>query len=166
MFAGDNEYKGGHYIGKLELSEGYPLSKTSFYMLTPSGRFIINKSICLTNSVYYGVSHANPSWNIQTMIIGLISIMLDNNEVGENFLMLQKDKKNPTVYSNRYTSSIEERNKLAKESQTFNITNYRDLCLQFDQFVNPDGTFKTSDETDEFLKIYKESQKNKKSKIN
>ena len=44
-------------------------------MMTPSGRFEINKPICTSFSDYHPETW-DPSWNIQTIVLGLISFML------------------------------------------------------------------------------------------
>ena len=53
MVPTDEPYLGGYYIGKIELPVDYPAKAGDFYMLTPNGRFDINKKICLTNSSVY-----------------------------------------------------------------------------------------------------------------
>jgi ubiquitin-conjugating enzyme E2 J2 len=51
-------------------------------MFTPSGRFEPNARICLTISDYHPESW-NPIWKIESIMMGLISFMLsDENSVG------------------------------------------------------------------------------------
>jgi len=47
------EYENGEYIGKIVHNVNYPVSPPDYYMFTPSGRYDINKKICLTNSSYH-----------------------------------------------------------------------------------------------------------------
>ena len=50
-------------------------------MLTPSGRFDINKKICLTNSGYHKETWS-PMWNLKNMVIAFVSIFSDDNTSG------------------------------------------------------------------------------------
>eukprot|EP01016_Furgasonia_blochmanni_P023996 TRINITY_DN2584_c0_g1_i2.p1 TRINITY_DN2584_c0_g1~~TRINITY_DN2584_c0_g1_i2.p1 ORF type:complete len:184 (+),score=22.04 TRINITY_DN2584_c0_g1_i2:61-612(+) len=43
-------------------------------MLTPNGRFEVNKKLCMSFTNYHPESW-NSSWNIQTMLMGLVSLM-------------------------------------------------------------------------------------------
>lgn len=72
-------YTGGVYWGKLVFPRGYPLQPPAIYMLTPSGRFEINMRLCLSMSDFHPESW-NPSWRIESILIGLVSFMLDPNE--------------------------------------------------------------------------------------
>src|SRR5207249_3119703 len=47
------DYHGGFYIGKVEHNPDYPMKGPNFLMLTPNGRFEIEKHICLTNSGFH-----------------------------------------------------------------------------------------------------------------
>lgn len=80
------------------------------------------------------------------MVIGFVSIMLDDKENGTNFIQ----------------TSEQERKKLARESQQYNIEKYRELCIKFDQSVKPDGTFRTEQETKDFLENIKLEKAKKK----
>ena len=50
-------------------------------MLTPSGRFEIEKAICMTNS-HYHPEHTSAAWNINSMIIAFISIFIADDTTG------------------------------------------------------------------------------------
>ena len=69
----DTMYQGGEYIGMIKHNPDYPFKAPNYYMLTPSGRFEINKGICLTNSSF----HQNDwmaSWSLSTLLEGFFSI--------------------------------------------------------------------------------------------
>jgi len=77
----DTIYENGEYIGKIEHSPKYPAEPPAYTMLTPSGRYEINKKICLTNSNFHR-GDWNPLWNIKTILIGFYSIFLADDTTG------------------------------------------------------------------------------------
>ena len=112
----DTVYEGGQYIGKIIHSPKYPSEPPDYYMLTPSGRFEIDKKICLTNSSYHK-GEWTAVWNIRTILIGFYSIFLDDQETGISHL---KDSK-------------ENRERMARESIDYNIKNRTKIMEKFDQ---------------------------------
>lgn len=127
----DSDYKGGYYIGKIELPKDYPASPGDFYMLTGNGRFEIGHKICLSNSGYHKDSWT-PSWDITNMLIGFMSIFNDDTEHGISHI---KD-------------SPEKRRMFAKQSISYNLSTYPNIFKRFDRFVNEDGTIKKSNDVD------------------
>jgi ubiquitin-conjugating enzyme E2 J2 len=75
----DTAYSGGQYHGKLVFPREYPLKPPAIYMITPSGRFEVNKRLCLSMSDYHPETW-NPSWRVETILLGLISFMLDETD--------------------------------------------------------------------------------------
>jgi ubiquitin-conjugating enzyme E2 J2 len=75
----NSPYYGGQYFGKLVFPREYPLKPPSIYMITPSGRFEVNTRLCLSMSDYHPESW-NPSWRVETILLGLISFMTDETE--------------------------------------------------------------------------------------
>eukprot|EP00465_Bigelowiella_longifila_P006395 CAMPEP_0185253828 /NCGR_PEP_ID=MMETSP1359-20130426/2408_1 /TAXON_ID=552665 /ORGANISM="Bigelowiella longifila, Strain CCMP242" /LENGTH=222 /DNA_ID=CAMNT_0027836257 /DNA_START=14 /DNA_END=682 /DNA_ORIENTATION=+ len=69
-------YEGGIYHGKLKFPSNYPFGPPSIYMLTPSGRFQINKKLCLSMSDFHPESW-NPLWSVSSILKGLLSFMLE-----------------------------------------------------------------------------------------
>ena len=114
-----NEYSGGEYMGKLEFSEEYPMKPPKITMITPSGRFETNTRLCLSISDFHPESW-NPSWNVETILIGLYSFML-SEEYSEGTIGSIKD-------------TVENRKKYAKESIEFN--NKQEIYI--DLFKNND----------------------------
>ena len=79
--ADHNEYKGGEYLGTLEFPEEYPMKPPKITMITPNGRFSVNERLCLSISDFHPETW-NPSWNVETILVGLYSFML-SEEYGE-----------------------------------------------------------------------------------
>ena len=70
----DCPYENGYYLGKIIFPKEYPLKPPRIIMLTRNGRFKSGERICMSMSDYHPESW-NPAWNVQTIIIGLISFM-------------------------------------------------------------------------------------------
>merc|ERR1719326_244868 len=75
----ESPYCGGVYWGKLVFPKEYPLKPPAIYMHTPSGRFETNTRLCLSMSDFHPESW-NPSWRVESILVGLVSFMLDNSE--------------------------------------------------------------------------------------
>ena len=75
----DTPYHGGQYHGKLVFPREYPLRPPSIMMLTPSGRFEVNKRLCLSMSDFHPETW-NPSWRVETILLGLVSFMCDESD--------------------------------------------------------------------------------------
>ena len=52
----DTPYVGGRYVVRLELAQDYPFSAPKIFMLTPNGRFLPDRSICMD-----GITSHHPS---------------------------------------------------------------------------------------------------------
>jgi len=70
----DSQYTGGFYHGKIIFPVEYPHKPPKIVFITPSGRFKTNEPICLSFTNFHPESW-NPSWTIETMLVGLISFM-------------------------------------------------------------------------------------------
>ena len=130
-----SEYSEGYYLGKIIHDEQYPLKPPNFYMLTPSGRFSINKKICLTNSSYHS-DQWSAMWNIKTILLGFLSIMLDNNVGGISHI----------------NESICIKKTYAKESLKYNRKYYSRILDKFDNFINKNKKLNFS-KINEYLKL-------------
>lgn len=64
----------GLYHGRIVLPPTYPLRPPSFRFLTPSGRFEVNREICLSISGFHEESW-QPAWGLRTAIVALRSFM-------------------------------------------------------------------------------------------
>jgi ubiquitin-conjugating enzyme E2 J2 len=72
----ETPFEGGMYFGKVLLNEQYPLKPPNFIFLTPNGRFETDKKICTTFSAYHQETYTS-TWNIMSMMEGMISFMTD-----------------------------------------------------------------------------------------
>lgn len=73
----DTEYTGGVYLMKILVPDKYPLSPPDIMMLTPSGRFDINKKLCTSFTGFHKDLYS-ASWNLVSMCCGFISFLTDN----------------------------------------------------------------------------------------
>lgn len=70
----DTDYCDGEYICKIEHHPEYPVKAPNLYILTPSGRFEINRKLCLTNTSYHQESWAPAGWSLESFIQAFISV--------------------------------------------------------------------------------------------
>lgn len=145
----NSDYNGGYYLGKIILPDTYPTKPGDFMMLTPNGRFETNKKICLTNSGYHSESWT-PTWNIKNMIIGFVSIFNSDTDTGISHI-----KDTPQNRKNYASNSI-----------SYNLTNYENIFIKFDQFINNDGTIKETSDLHENKPKKKEKKEKKDEKDN
>jgi ubiquitin-conjugating enzyme E2 J2 len=73
----ETPFENGVYFGKILLDEQYPLKPPNFIFITPNGRFETNKKICTTFSAYHQETYTS-TWNIMSMMEGMISFMTDH----------------------------------------------------------------------------------------
>lgn len=97
-----SDFEGGIYHGRIILPPEYPMKPPNIILLTPNGRFEINKKICLSISGHHPETW-QPSWSIRTALVALIAFMPTPG--------------NETIGALDY--SAEERQKLAKKSQSW-----------------------------------------------
>ncbi|KAH9612994.1 hypothetical protein KSS87_012586 [Heliosperma pusillum] len=98
-------FAGGYYYGKIKFPSEYPFKPPGISMTTPNGRFMTQKKICLSMSDFHPESW-NPMWSVSSILTGLLSFMVDNS---------------PTTGS--VTTTVEEKQRLAKASLAFNCKN-------------------------------------------
>ncbi|KAK0735641.1 ubiquitin-conjugating enzyme/RWD-like protein [Apiosordaria backusii] len=67
-------FASGLYHGRINLPPSYPLRPPSFRFLTPSGRFEVNREICLSISGHHEETW-QPAWGIRTALVALRSFM-------------------------------------------------------------------------------------------
>jgi ubiquitin-conjugating enzyme E2 J1 len=67
-------YDGGIYHGRIVLPPTYPLRPPSFRFLTATGRFEVNREICLSISGHHEETW-QPAWGIRTAMVAIRSFM-------------------------------------------------------------------------------------------
>ena len=146
LIRGDSSsaYNGGYYIGKIVLPQDYPQKPGDFYMLTPSGRFAIDKKICLTNSGYHR-ENWTPMWNITNMVVAFVSIFTADDTDGISHIR----------------ETFEARQHKARTSLDYNLEHYSDICVKFTQFFKPDNTIRTDEEIISYIQEHKAKKPNK-----
>jgi len=68
------DFEGGIYHGRILLPPEYPFKPPHIMFLTPSGRFEINKKICLSFSAFHPELW-QPAWGIRLILEALISFL-------------------------------------------------------------------------------------------
>lgn len=96
-------YAGGMYHGRITLPATYPLKPPNFRFLTPSGRFEVNREICLSISGFHEETWM-PAWGVRTALTALRSFMAEKGAAGQ---------------VGGLESPAEVRKRLAKESRTW-----------------------------------------------
>lgn len=102
----DINFKNGEYIGKIIFHPKYPFKAPKIMMITPNGRFAVNKYICLSNTSYHA-DQWSPLWKMESILVGFYSIMFDNNK---------------THGIAHISSPPEVKKQYAKKSKCFNMT--------------------------------------------
>lgn len=70
----DTDFAQGVYHGRIMLPPDYPMKPPSIMLLTPNGRFEVNKKICLSISGHHPESW-QPSWSIRTALMAIIGFL-------------------------------------------------------------------------------------------
>jgi ubiquitin-protein ligase len=115
----ETPYENGLYLGKIVHSPEYPIKAPDYYMLTPNGRFEINKKICLTTSGFHQTDWVSGAWNLVTLLKGFHNIW--HSDIIEDKTGISHISKTPATQIK----------KLAKESLEFNIKNFSDIFSKF-----------------------------------
>lgn len=74
LIKGSDDYEGGYYHGKLIFPPQYPMKPPGIMFFTPSGRFEINKRVCLTISDFHPETWS-PLWTVGSILTGIVSFM-------------------------------------------------------------------------------------------
>lgn len=75
-------YAQGLYHGRITFPATYPLRPPSFRFLTPSGRFEVNREICLSISGHHEESW-QPAWGVRTALLGIRSEIFGSESQGQ-----------------------------------------------------------------------------------
>ncbi|KAG9291420.1 hypothetical protein G9A89_021838 [Geosiphon pyriformis] len=68
------EFEGGRYHGRILFPSEYPFKPPNLMLMTPNGRFELNKKICLSITGYHP-EYWLPAWGVRTVLLGLIGFM-------------------------------------------------------------------------------------------
>ncbi|CCD68334.1 UBC core domain-containing protein [Caenorhabditis elegans] len=68
------DFEGGIYHGRIIFPADYPMKPPNLILLTPNGRFELNKKVCLSISGYHPETWL-PSWSIRTALLALIGFL-------------------------------------------------------------------------------------------
>ncbi|XP_043257517.1 ubiquitin-conjugating enzyme E2 J2 [Colletes gigas] len=94
-------YEGGFYHGKLIFPGEFPFQPPSIYMRTPNGRFKVNTKLCLSISDFHPDTW-NPAWSVSTILIGLLSFMVEKSPTLGSINTTDYEKKQLAVQSLAY----------------------------------------------------------------
>lgn len=75
-------YAGGIYHGRISLPPAYPMKPPNFRFLTPSGRFEVNREICLSISGFHEETW-QPAWGVRTALVALRGFMGEEGTAGQ-----------------------------------------------------------------------------------
>lgn len=75
-------YASGLYHGRITFPAAYPLRPPSFRFLTPSGRFEVNREICLSISGHHEETW-QPAWGIRTALLAIRSEIFSSEAKGQ-----------------------------------------------------------------------------------
>ncbi|CAG8903589.1 unnamed protein product [Penicillium egyptiacum] len=75
-------YAQGLYHGRITFPATYPLRPPSFRFLTPSGRFEVNREICLSISGHHEETW-QPAWGVRTALLGIRSEIFSSESQGQ-----------------------------------------------------------------------------------
>ena len=94
----ETPYAGGEYMGTLVFPADYPFQPPAIRMCTPSGRFKPNTRLCLSMSDYHPNTW-NPAWSVSTILVGLLSFMVSEEETTGSIQRSADERKRLAVQS-------------------------------------------------------------------
>jgi len=114
----ETDYCDGEYICKIEHHHEYPVRAPNLYIMTPNGRFQINRKLCLTNTSYHQESWAPAGWSLESFIQAFISVFHSDSKsdrIGIGHIK-EKDSKRTielATKSTNFNNSIIKKNNLS-----------------------------------------------------
>ena len=103
LIKGSDDYEGGYYHGKLIFPPQYPMKPPGIMFFTPSGRFEINKRVCLTISDFHPETWS-PLWTVGSILTGIVSFMNSDEITTGGLSSSSKEKKAFAVASAAYNA--------------------------------------------------------------
>lgn len=103
LIKGSDDYEGGYYHGKLIFPPQYPMKPPGIMFFTPSGRFEINKRVCLTISDFHPESWS-PLWTVGSILTGIVSFMNSDEMTTGGLAASSKERKAFALASTAYNA--------------------------------------------------------------
>ena len=103
LIKGSDDYEGGYYHGKLIFPPQYPMKPPGIMFFTPSGRFEINKRVCLTISDFHPESWS-PLWTVGSILTGIVSFMNSDEMTTGGLASSSKERKAFALASAAYNA--------------------------------------------------------------
>ncbi|EST04874.2 Ubiquitin-conjugating enzyme, E2 [Kalmanozyma brasiliensis GHG001] len=130
----NTEFANGLYHGRILLPAEYPMRPPNLMLLTPNGRWELNKKICLTFTGFHEEMW-QPAWGIRTALLGLQTFMTAKAEAAVGIGALDYP--------------VEARQKLAAESRKWKC----DVCEKatLEMLPDPDPTQQPEERKEETL---------------
>ena len=103
LIKGSDDYEGGYYHGKLIFPPQYPMKPPGIMFFTPSGRFEINKRVCLTISDFHPETWS-PLWTVGSILTGIVSFMNSDEITTGGLSSSSKDRRAFALASAAYNA--------------------------------------------------------------
>ena len=97
------DYEGGYYHGKLIFPPQYPMKPPGIMFCTPSGRFEINKRVCLTISDFHPETWS-PLWTVGSILTGIVSFMNSDELTTGGLAASSAERKSLAIASTAYNA--------------------------------------------------------------
>ena len=117
----DAPFKGCQVLCILTFPKNYPMKAPDIKVLTPTGRFETDRTICMTNTGYHNECWS-PLWSLSSLIVGFISSFYE-----------------PQVGLGHLSEPAQVCQKHAVNSKHFNATHYPDIVSNLISRGNGNG---------------------------
>ena len=88
----------------LKFPATYPFNAPEIFMVTPNGRFHLNKSICMSFSNYHPELWS-PAWGVDKIMLGLLSFMQTDDHTYGGIRASDEDRKILAEHSNAFNQA-------------------------------------------------------------
>nr|CDI53343.1 probable UBC6-E2 ubiquitin-conjugating enzyme [Melanopsichium pennsylvanicum 4] len=126
------EFCSGLYHGRILLPAEYPFRPPDLMLLTPNGRWELNKKICLTFTGFHEEMW-QPAWGIRTALLGLQTFMTAKQEAAVGIDLTSLDHthhSNKSFFNLIYSNPTISRTCLPNRCQPEeNLDNTTETCL-------------------------------------
>lgn len=77
----DTPFESGEYVMQIDLPKEYPWKAPHLKFLTPNGRFLVNKSICVAGVTSQHANDWTPQQTLMTILVSIISFMTEDSDL-------------------------------------------------------------------------------------